>query len=449
MNRPSVIASLARSPFVRNFAIVARGTVIAQAASFAAIPLISRFYAPSEFGVYGVFTSVVAVIGAVVALQYSQALVLPKRHAPAQMLLLASFVSVAFFSVISVLIALIFPSALLGLLGAPETPILLALFPIAVAARGVARTLQAWCVRLKRFRLSSGGQIARSGLTGLGQIVFGLAGATHVGLVAGMIVGEASEAVTMMPALRRNGRLKRRSWRTIVPRIRAIAWRYRDFPLYAAPQNLLNAVSQGIPVLLLATFYGAGAAGYYALAVRVLRAPMLFILSPLRQVLLQKVAEVHNSGGDLRRLFVIATSALLGGALVPCTLLLFFAPTLFSWFLGAEWRDAGEYGQWLVVALIPAFCNAPSGLVARVLRRQRELLVFDIVMLAGRTMAILLGARYLSALGTVALFSVVSGVVNLALITWVFLLLRKRSGDVHPLEGDPGKEIRGHDETSL
>jgi hypothetical protein len=64
-------------------------------------------------------------------------------------------------------------------------------------------------------------------------------------------------------------------------------------------------------------------------------------------------------------------------------------------------------------------------------------------------MAILLGARYLSALGTVALFSVVSGVVNLALITWVFLLLRKRSGDVHPLEGDPGKEIRGHDETSL
>ena len=43
-----------------------------------------------------------------------------------------------------------------------------------------------------------------------------------------------------------------RTW----PRLKALAREYRDFPIYSASQNIINAVSGGLPVLLLTRFFG-------------------------------------------------------------------------------------------------------------------------------------------------------------------------------------------------
>jgi O-antigen/teichoic acid export membrane protein len=300
----------------------------------------------------------------------------------------------------------------------------LVLFPLAVAASGAAQVVQSWCIRNKRFRLTSAGQMVRSASIAVGQVALGCAGATHDGLVSGTVLGESLAAAVMSKSLRRSGRPGSAWWHTSRRRLAVVARRYKDFPLYATPQNVLNAISQGVPVLMLAQSFGSAPAGFYALAIRLMQAPMNLVLDPLRQVLFQKATEIHHTGGDLRKLHFRATMLLFAVGLIPAAILFLLCPTLFGWFLGEQWRPAGLYGRWLTVWLFITFCNPPSGLIARILRQQRNLLFFDTFTLAIRVGILWLGARWLSAPATVAAFSVAGAALNLGLIVWVAVLLR-------------------------
>src|SRR5690606_1762083 len=69
----------------------------------------------------------------------------------------------------------------------------------------------------------------------------------------------------------------------------ALARRYRDFPLFRAPQLLLNSASLGLPVVLLAAFFGPSVAGQYSLAWSLLFAPVLLAGRAVSSVLYPKI----------------------------------------------------------------------------------------------------------------------------------------------------------------
>ena len=75
-----VVARLKTSSFVRNVLVVMSGSAAAQAIALASTPIISRLFEPSDFGVFGAFTSVSSIVGAGATLQYAQALMLPKEE---------------------------------------------------------------------------------------------------------------------------------------------------------------------------------------------------------------------------------------------------------------------------------------------------------------------------------------------------------------------------------
>jgi O-antigen/teichoic acid export membrane protein len=92
---------------------------------------------------------------------------------------------------------------------------------------------------------------------------------------------------------------------------------YKDFPMYSNTQNVMNTLSLGLPVLLLAQFYGIAVAGAYAFGVRILQTPMGFVTRSLYQVLYQKASETHNRGDRLVPLYVKVTSGLFAIGLFP------------------------------------------------------------------------------------------------------------------------------------
>jgi O-antigen/teichoic acid export membrane protein len=55
---------LRKSTFIKSVTIVMSGTAIAQGISFVLIPIISRFFSPSDFGIFGSFNSVLGVVAA-------------------------------------------------------------------------------------------------------------------------------------------------------------------------------------------------------------------------------------------------------------------------------------------------------------------------------------------------------------------------------------------------
>ena len=398
------------------------GTAAAQVFSYGITPVISRLYSPADFGLFGSFYVIVTVIGAGITLQYSQALMMPKEDDEAANVMALSFLSVAGTVTLCTLILLLFSGPFLRLFRAADMGMLIWVLPVAILINGFNQTSEAWCVRRKAFRRTALSQVVRSVTAGTGQVILGFAGTGSAGLVGGAVIGDGAANANLVRLIFVNDwKLIRSalSWSSI----RRLGREYHDFPLYLTPQNVLNAASQGLPIILLANSFGLTVAGYYAFGIRMVQAPMNLVLGALRQVLFQKASETHNQGKPLYPLFIKTTGGLIAVSVLPALIGFIWAPSLFAWVFGERWLLAGEYARWLILWLFPLFCNVPSVLMARILRRQRNVLAIDIVTLVLRTAALVIGGLFLSALGTVILFSVVGTVINLYLITWIWRLV--------------------------
>ncbi len=158
---------------------------------------------------------------------------------------------------------------------------------------------------------------------------------------------------------------------------------------------------------------------------------MGLILSPLRQVLFQKAAEIQHQEQSLASLYIKITAGLFTMAIFPSLVLYIGAPQIFTWVFGAQWHIAGDFARGLIVWLLFVFCNLPAVLFARLIRIQRAIFFYDLVLLAARTTALVLGGLYLSALNTVMLFSFVGAFMNLFLILFVGYFVKKKEVQVN------------------
>jgi len=415
---------IARSSFVRNVVLLMSGTAAAQAISLAAAPLLTRLYAPGVFGEFSIFLALAAIVGSVGTLRYDQAVMLPESGRAAAGLFGLSLIAVAGMTTAAAVICIALAVWRSGFPELSLTQATLALVPVVVLITGLSQTFNCWLTRQKRFHQVSIAQVL-AGLTTNGiQLAAGVGACGIVGLLSGALLGSLSGALVM------GAQSAAAAWPTIREavrwtRLRALARQYSDFPAYSAPQVGLNTVSQNVPVLLLGWYYGPIVAACYFLATRCLQFPMNLVLNAFRQAFFQKASEADRAGEDMERLLVQATGVLLGLAAIPALTLFVAAPALFAFVFGAEWQSAGEYARWLVCWLVLGFANSPAVVFGQVFRRQRWILTWDIGLLISRTLALVLGGTWLSALGTIVLYSFTGIVFNAWIIVWGWRLARR------------------------
>lgn len=401
------------------------GSAVAQAIGFLLAPVISRLFSPADFGVFGAFGAVTGVIAAFVTLDYSQAIMLPKRREDAgQVFILSCLVTLA-VSFLCVVACLIVPGWFMGLLQTPNVW-MLGLLVLAVLAGGLNASFQAWCVRVKAFKQTSASQIVR-GMSSNGlQVGFGFLKAGAPGLIVSSVLADILASLNLLRVLRADlrGFIAAARWE----RLKSLAREYRDFPAYSATQNVLNALSNGLPVLLLTHYYGIAVAGAYAFGIRLLNAPMSLVLAALRQVLFQKAGETQHQERPLAPLFLKTTLGLFALGLPPAIVLGIWSPELFAWLFGSQWEIAGEFARYLIGWLLIVFCNLPAVLFARLIRIQRTVFFYSVVVLLARVLALAVGGWYLGALECIVLFSAVGAVLNLGLILLVGRAVLRREG---------------------
>jgi len=414
-----------KGSFKSNVLTLMTGTAIAQLMTVAISPVLTRFFSPASFGVYGVYLSIVSIATAIVTLRYDQALVLPKESKDAVHLFWASMLSVAGISGLSLVICILFFKQIPMILKAPELSRWIFFIPISILLAGIYQTLNSWSTRCKKFKRASISQVTRSATAASVQVSSGLAHTGPAGLIGGYILGDFFASVSLAFQVRRDDKkiLKEGfEWYSI----KRLGKQYSDFPVFSSTQNLLNAISQNIPFLLLAKFFGPAIVGYYTLGVRVLQVPMNFVLVSLRQVLFQKASEVYNSGGDTYGLFKKTTLGLMGIVIIPALLIILFGPAIFSFLLGKEWVMAGVFAKWLVLWLMLMFSNLPSILFGQIYRKQKVLLFQDIGLLFFRVLAILIGGFQNNPMLAIVLYSIVGVIFNLYIIVWAGNFIRKQ-----------------------
>ena len=143
----------ANGSILRNMMILASGTAGAQVIAFAAMPIITRIYSPSDFGVLAIFVAILSLLVPFATFRYSVAIPLPRRSQTAVSVLALS-VLLSFAVAIFMTIVLFFSADYIFVLF--SVSVLSQywwLLPIALLGAGVYETLVSWSTREKQFKI--------------------------------------------------------------------------------------------------------------------------------------------------------------------------------------------------------------------------------------------------------------------------------------------------------
>lgn len=346
------------------------------------MPFITRVYAPSDFGVFSVYTSL-TVLEVLLCLGYERALAIPREEREGYSLLIISLALAASLTLLVFVVAAIFRGPIAESLGVVELSPLLWLLPGSLLAIVAYQALTNWAIRELDFKRLAKARVLLYACIGLAQLALGWLSLGAAGLAIGHVMGYVvAVAVLLGPVLSVSRRLD-------LPRpeeAMALASRFRRFPIYGATSNFLNSAGLQIPVLGMAMLYGAESAGWFGLAQRVFGAPLSVVALALGQSLKATLAEAVRNGElaiAARNLLKLAFMVQLGLSVI-LLLIVIVAPPLFSLVFGDDWRVSGVYLQALAPLFLAQFVVSPLHVVFDVLEQPhfhfvRELLRFALL----------------------------------------------------------------------
>ncbi len=371
---------------------VLTGTGLAQLITLFSAPILTRIYAPDQYGVYSTVAGICAISAVGATGRYESCIIIPKGEREATACLKLALVTSGIVSIGLLLLTVIAGEAILRILGLSLDYGLLYAVPLYTLFSGAYQAGYSWLVRTGRFPAISVGRISAAAVSALVTLGIGSQYPQAPGLVAGLLAGQAVACILFLRRVDKKvlGMLgdvtKATMWSTAI--------RFRRFPLYAVPADLCNAASQQLPAILLLSQFGPGAAGLYALTQRLLNLPISLLSSSILDVFKKRAAHELSARGECRGIFLKTSFSLSALAVIPLLLILFAAPSVFRIAFGPEWAKAGVFAQILAPMFFFRFVASPLTCLLHLTERQSLDLAGNIAMLAVSSVGILVGACY-------------------------------------------------------
>ncbi|WP_404413645.1 oligosaccharide flippase family protein [Vreelandella aquamarina] len=411
-----------KSKFVHNVAVVATGTAGAQAITMAFSPIITRLYGPESFGLLGTFMAVLTVATPVAALSYPIAIVLPQKDSEAIGLAKLSAGLATAIAILLTFILLFLGDWITDLVSLQNIGGFLILVPIAMLFSAFQQILQQWLIRKKLFRITARVAVFQSLILNTAKVGIGWFHPVGSILIILATAGNALHAILLCLNISKshNALPNKKMERTEDVQLKDVAWQFRDFPVYRAPQALINALSHSLPVLMLASFFGPVVAGYYALSKTVMSVPITLISKSVGDVFYPSITEAHHRGENLYVLLLKTTISLFVIGFIPFGIVVVYGPFIFSFVFGPEWGEAGKYASWMAIWLFFGLLNRPSVVSLPIFNMLDMFLVYEVVSVILRAIAVYVGLSfYGSAYAAVILFSLTGALLNFSLIFFV------------------------------
>jgi O-antigen/teichoic acid export membrane protein len=357
-----------RGEFGRGVLTIASGTGIAQVIVIASAPILTRLYAPADYGIFAVATSIASILIAVTCLRYEFAVLLPEDDGAAANVVALSILVSAVVSLATLIVLALAGASVPALIGVAALGPFVVLISLGEFGGGAGGALVNWAVRTKDYTEIAAFRLAQSvALVGV-QIALGVAGLGAMGLLTGDVTGRIAGS----------GRLARAAWRSNEAAFRgisragilAVARRYWRFPVLSSPSALLNALGLQVPLIAVVALFGAAPGGSYALADRACSIPLALIAAAVGQVYLAEAAQVARERPDaLRGLFLRTTRSLAKMSIGPAILLAVLAPLFAGLVFGASWSETGLFVAILAPMYFMIFVTTATGNTLYVLER--------------------------------------------------------------------------------
>ncbi len=355
-----MIKNILKNEFIRNAFTLMMGTAFSQAIPIAIIPILTRIFTPDDFGLLALYGACVTILSVIIAGRYEITIMLPKSDKEAKILLQASVIIIFLIATLLCIPIFLFNKEIANLLGNENIAPWLYLLPFSALLTGIYQSLTYWNNRQKKFKNIAASRVNQSLTQGFIQTLLGFS-KMGGGLIVGQILGIASSVIFL---LKKDGTYKKikdiKTKETIITKM----LEYKKFPQYSIFGSLCDTAAAQMPVFILTRFYSHTITGMFSLTFRVLNLPAIIISAAVGQVFFQKIVEISHTAPEKLNKYIIKTFIILFLTYLPIIPILFiWGDDLFAFVFGEQWREAGVYAGYLVIAVAIRFAVSPLSTV--------------------------------------------------------------------------------------
>ena len=415
------LRSIVKSSGVRNFTKLLSANVVAQVIGLVVYPILTRIYAPEDFGLLNLFLSIGGILVILSTAEYYNAIVLPEKKEDG-LSVVSLCASMLLLTVGLVALSVFFSKEIAELFNMPALADYYWLMPILVLALGGWNILNYWYIRCTKYDSISSYQLTQSTLSAGGKLGLGYAGVLQGGMIYAMVVAPVvSLLISLFSARRTIGDCSMPSWL----KVREAARKYRNFPCFSMPRSFINMVAGQLPVLILTPLFGAEYVGWWSMAILLGFTPISVIVRSVYQVMYQYTTDRVNHRLAIYPYFRRFTWLVLALGIPMLSVLCYFMPELTRIVLGAGWEETGVYLRWMLPWVLCNLLTGSIGFLADIFFKQKIGLGFEILTSVLRTAGVVVGVMCHDFKLSIIGYSMGTAVAIAAQYIWLISLTRK------------------------
>lgn len=373
--------------------------------SFVTVPIISRLFPPATYGTLNLLMTLVTMLTAFSTLSYASALPLTVTSDERRDLFVVSLI-VGIFAVTTASAAVILGSQYLAKnFNEPDIVKYAWFFPflyLASAAKNLMDITLGCQRKFTSVAIRSILEVVVTRFSQLGLCLVGMRG-LPIGLLIGALCGSVAGAVGI--GIRAAIAVFREATSPMrLANLREAARRHRKFPMIVCGNQTLNAITLGLPAMLLAYRFSVETVGLYGMALVMVRMPIQLFSQSSTQVFYVEAGRLAASGRSVAPTTMQLVRMLTMLTAFPLTVVLVLGPLLFELFLGSQWRGSGSMSQILFPWMVVNTLTTPLVTMYLVRGRQSESLVWNVLLLIVRFSALYFGGLFFSVEATLGIF---------------------------------------------
>ena len=360
--------------FWKNVSSVFAGTLVAQSIPIIGSLFIARIFAPSAFGEFSTWLAIVTFVSVVVTLRFEAMLAIAadgRDRARAVFIIFAVTILMAVLLFICMIAAKFLPG--IKNYFPNSTALVLTIVPAALCL-ALNQTWQTWAAAEGFYGKLNIMRLVQASTLVLVQIGVGLKYPTAISLVVGFVVATGiafAWSIKIMPSF-----FHEQFCSLIV--FRNFFFKYKSFPLYALPADEINTAAGQLPVLVVSYRFGNEVAGYLALTMRVLGAPIGLVGKAVLDVFKRYAIQSIQQTGNCQSLYIKTFVALLLASLILIGGTVVLAEDIFRVAFGAEWLPASRMAIWLLPMFAMRMIASPLSYMAYLVERQHIDLLWQV-----------------------------------------------------------------------
>lgn len=370
------------------------GTLGAQAISLGVMLLLVRLYSPGELGSFNVWLSFATIMAVIVTGRYELALFSGDANDDSK-----SIIKLVLLVTIGLSILTTFIVSIASLFVEQIPPIVKSysfVLAFVVFGMGINKALLSLLAFQQAFSKLGVARVALASAVAVAQVLAGYFALGVSGLIYGQTVGVLLATLLVFFWFDRSW--LKTCWNENIHSVRNAARRYKDFPKFSLPADLVNTIASQLPVILIASRFGAEAAGWFALTIKMMGAPITLLATSVLDVFKEQAARDYRVEGSCRSVFLRTFVVLALLALPPFLLFWWLGEWAFMFVFGTEWIESGKYAILLIPMFYMRFIVSPLSYTIYIAQRQGLDLIWQLGLLVITTACFLLAGTVIDAL---------------------------------------------------